>query len=64
MAETCSLDVADKGGITLEEVGEILNLTRERIRQVEVRGLLKLKMVGPGEEPLPGDPGYYAGDEN
>jgi hypothetical protein len=59
MADTCSLDVADRGGITLEEVGEILNLTRERIRQVEVRGLLKLKMVGPGEEPLPGDPGYY-----
>jgi len=59
MAETCSLDVADRGGITLEEVGEILNLTRERIRQVEVRGLLKLKMVGPGEEPLPGDPNYY-----
>jgi hypothetical protein len=58
MAETCSLDVADRGGITLEEVGEILNLTRERIRQVEVRGLLKLKMVGPGEEPLPGEPGY------
>ncbi len=53
MAETCSLDVADRGGITLEEVGEILNLTRERIRQVEVRGLLKLKMIGPGEEPLP-----------
>ena len=63
MAETCSLDVADRGGITLEEVGEILNLTRERIRQVEVRGLLKLKMVGPGEEPLPGDPGYYVAGE-
>jgi hypothetical protein len=46
MKETCSLDVADRGGITLEEVGEILNLTRERIRQVEVRGLLKLKMEG------------------
>ncbi len=58
MAETCSLDVADRGGITLEEVGEILNLTRERIRQVEVRGLIKLKMVGPGEEPIPGDPNY------
>lgn len=47
MRDTCSLDVADRGGITLEEVGEILNLTRERIRQVEVRGLLKLKTIGP-----------------
>lgn len=44
MPETCSLDVADRGGMTLEEVGEILNLTRERIRQVEVRGLNKLKL--------------------
>ncbi len=43
MPETCSLDVSDRGGMTLEEVGEILNLTRERIRQVEVRGLVKLK---------------------
>jgi len=43
MAETCSLDVADRGGITLEDVGAILNLTRERIRQVEVRGLVKIR---------------------
>lgn len=43
MAETCALDVAERGGLTLEEVGEILNLTRERIRQVEVKGLEKLK---------------------
>jgi hypothetical protein len=47
MKDTCSLDVADRNGITLEEVGEIMNLTRERIRQVEVRGLLKLKMMTP-----------------
>jgi hypothetical protein len=40
---TCALDVAEKGGITLEEVGEIMNLTRERIRQVETQGLLKLR---------------------
>lgn len=46
LKETCSLDVADTGGITLEEVGAILNLTRERVRQVEVRGLLKLKRGG------------------
>ena len=43
MQETCALDVSDRGGITLEEVGEILNLTRERIRQVEVKGLEKLR---------------------
>lgn len=49
MAETCALDVADRGGITLEEVGAILNLTRERIRQVEVRGLYKIR-VNRGED--------------
>jgi len=43
LEETCALDVADKGGITLEEVGAIMNLTRERIRQVETRGLFKLR---------------------
>jgi len=54
MEETCALDVAERGGITLEEVGEILNLTRERIRQVEVRGLLKLKMTAAGDGITPG----------
>ncbi len=49
MKETCALDVAERNGITLEEVGEIMNLTRERVRQVEVRGLLKLKMFRPEE---------------
>lgn len=43
LEETCALDVAERGGITLEEVGAIMNLTRERIRQVEVSGLDKLK---------------------
>ncbi len=47
--ETCALDVADRGGITLEEVGSIMNLTRERIRQVETRGLLKLRAVAEDE---------------
>lgn len=42
LTETCALDVAERGGMTLEEVGEILNLTRERIRQVESAGLKKL----------------------
>ena len=45
MTETCALDVADRGGATLEEVGAIMNLTRERIRQVEVKGLAKLEAL-------------------
>lgn len=40
---TCSLDVADEGGHTLEQVGEYMNLTRERVRQLEVRGFHTLK---------------------
>ncbi|MCL2326604.1 MAG: DNA-binding protein [Proteobacteria bacterium] len=43
LTETCALDVADRGGITLEDVGVLFNLTRERIRQVERSGLDKLR---------------------
>jgi len=39
LAETCSLDVADRGGSTLEEIAAFLGLTRERIRQIEERAL-------------------------
>jgi hypothetical protein len=56
LEHTCALDVAEKGGITLEEVGAIMNLTRERIRQVETRGLLKLRAATEGE-PIPDDVG-------
>jgi hypothetical protein len=45
MTETCALDISDRGGTTLEEVGAIMNLTRERIRQVEVKGLAKLEAL-------------------
>ena len=43
MTDTCALDIADRGGITLEEVGQIMNLTRERVRQLETQGLGKLQ---------------------
>lgn len=42
IGESCALDVADKGGITLEEVGAVMNITRERVRQIETRALVKL----------------------
>ncbi|MCD6497886.1 MAG: DNA-binding protein [Deltaproteobacteria bacterium] len=50
LEETCALDVAERGGVTLEEVGEILNLTRERIRQLEVRGLMKMRSHEDSDE--------------
>jgi DNA-directed RNA polymerase sigma subunit (sigma70/sigma32) len=44
MLETCVLDVADRGGATLEEISLIFGLTRERIRQIEERTLKRLSM--------------------
>lgn len=38
---SCALDVADGGGVTLEKTGELLNLTRERTRQVEQQALAR-----------------------
>lgn len=52
LAHTCALDVADLGGHTLGEVGDILNITRERVRQIEVRGLLALKMASPSPDEI------------
>ena len=43
LKQTCALDVADDGGHTLEEVGDITNLTRERIRQLELHSLIELR---------------------
>lgn len=45
LKESCALDIADHGGTTLEDVGAIMNLTRERIRQVEVKALAKLEAL-------------------
>jgi hypothetical protein len=51
MTESCSLDVADRGGATLEEAGAMMNLTRERIRQMEVLALAKLERLERSAEP-------------
>ncbi len=39
--ETCSLDVADRDGLTLEAVGEILGISREAVRLIEDKALAK-----------------------
>ena len=35
MVESCALDIADRGGEILENVGLAINMTRERVRQIE-----------------------------
>jgi len=45
MPATCALDVADRGGIVLEELGAVMNLTRERGRQLEDIILAKLRGI-------------------
>lgn len=42
LENSCSLDLAAKGGMTLESVGEVLNVTRERLRQLELGALKKV----------------------
>jgi hypothetical protein len=42
---SCALDVADMGGTAIEQVSELLNVTRERIRQIETQALSKLGSV-------------------
>lgn len=43
LTETCSKRIEMRGGLTLEEVADVMNLTRERIRQLQSRALAKLK---------------------
>ena len=46
LAETCALDVADLGGVTLDTVGVAMNVSRERIRQLEETGLAAFRDTG------------------
>lgn len=49
LPESCALDVAERNenGVTLEEAGALLNLTRERVRQVEALALARLARRAP-----------------
>lgn len=39
LPETCALDVADRGPLMLAEVGQVLGLVRERVRQIQEKVL-------------------------
>jgi len=43
LIDCCALDVAEEEGCTLEEVGATMNITRERVRQIEMEALGKLR---------------------
>lgn len=47
MAETCALDVADRGRHRLISVGDLLNMTRERVRQIEGIAAKKIRDAEP-----------------
>jgi DNA-directed RNA polymerase sigma subunit (sigma70/sigma32) len=40
--ESCALEAAELGGITLEEVASRLSLTRERVRHIQLGALAKV----------------------
>lgn len=60
--DTCTLAVADRGGLTLDDVGARLNFTRERVRQIELSGLANLRAALPPEARAMVDALVYAAD--
>jgi hypothetical protein len=45
MKISCALDVADEGSLTLDEIGKFFGVTRERVRQIEAKGLKLLRRL-------------------
>jgi hypothetical protein len=43
---TCSLDAAFDGPMRLEDIGRVLNKTKERVRQIETKGLIAFEERG------------------
>ena len=42
--------LADAGGSNLKEIGELLNVSKERVRQIEVRALISVRRNHPPHE--------------
>ena len=43
LEETCALDLAEQGAVTLDHIGELLGVTRERVRRIEQGALKRLE---------------------
>jgi hypothetical protein len=57
LEHTCALRVAESGGVTLEGVGATINVTRERVRQIETRSLARMAAHAAVRDLAPGAPG-------
>ncbi len=51
LPETCLLDLASRGPYTLAQIGDIFDLSRERIRQIEAGALRKLARRTDARDP-------------
>lgn len=68
LPETCALDVADEGRHGLIQIGDLLGVVRERVRQIEEKALAKMRGDLPlaehaaedHEEPKPAPPPVLA----
>ena len=41
--ETCALDMADRGGMTLDQIGDVMGVNRARVFQIEKKSLNNLR---------------------
>jgi hypothetical protein len=67
---SCSLDLADRGAMTLEDIAVVTNLTRERIRQIELKAMFLrarpaaiARGLGPERSGAPGPRGDGNGED-
>lgn len=51
----CVLDLAERGGMTLEEIGALLHVTKEATRQIELKVLRKLRALDKLRRAMNGD---------
>lgn len=42
LKETCALDVAERGGVEPSTIGALMNVSAERVRQIQVGGLERM----------------------
>ena len=51
LKESCALDIADRGGGTLDDVAFAINVTRERVRQIQLEAFVSMGRANPAFSP-------------